>query len=314
MLTDDADMPVIDRESLSRVVTTGNGKGGVGKTTLAANTAGLAAADDTAVLLIDLNGQGNVGRELGYREGPLDDDGQALAEAVTEGSALRPVNLASSGRPNLDVCVGGAAVGHLPAILSNRYQFQAERQALMLALSLQQVANNYDLIVIDSPPENPPLQQLALAAARWLVVPVKSDRASIEDGLGGIAKQFALVRKKVNPSLELLGVVLFASGSSSTAIRRDVRRDVEKVLGEDAPMFSSVIRHSEAVGRQSRERGLLVHELEQAAEANPAFWKLRTGEASREQVVSTTSASVAEDLAGLTREMFSRIAMLEAGA
>ena len=309
MLTDDEDMPVIDRESLSRVVTTGNGKGGVGKTTLAANTAGLAAADDTAVLLIDLNGQGNVGRELGYREGPLDDDGQALADAVADGAALRPI---TSVRPNLDVCVGGAAVGHLPAILANRYQFQAERQALMLALSLQQVAGNYDLVVIDSPPENPPLQQLALAAARWLVVPVKSDKASIEDGLGGIARQFALVRKKVNPSLGLLGVVLFGSGSSSTAIRRDVRRDVERVLGEGAPMFTSVIRHSEAVSRQSRERGLLVHELEQAAASNPAFWQLRTGEASREQVVSTTSASVAEDLAGLTREMFSRIAVLEA--
>jgi cellulose biosynthesis protein BcsQ len=128
MLTDDADMPVIDRESLSRVVTTGNGKGGVGKTTVAANTAGLAAADNTAVLLIDLNGQGNVGRELGYREGPLDDDGRALADAIAEGAPLRPV---SSGRPNLDVCVGGSAVGHLPAILANRYQFQSERQALM---------------------------------------------------------------------------------------------------------------------------------------------------------------------------------------
>jgi cellulose biosynthesis protein BcsQ len=311
MLTDDADMPAIDRESLSRVVTFGNGKGGVGKTTVASNTAGLAAADDTAVLLIDLNGQGNVGRELGYREGPLDDEGQALADAVADGAALKPVN---SGRPNLDVCVGGAAVGHLPSILANRYQFQAERQALMLAVSLQQVAGNYDLVVIDSPPENPPLQQLALAAARWLVVPVKSDKASIEDGLGGIAKQFALVRKKVNPALELLGVVLFASGSSSTAIRKDVRRDVEKVLGQGAPMFSTVIRHSEAVSRQSRDRGLLVHELEQAAASNPAFWQLRTGEASREQVVSTTSASVAEDLAGLTREMFSRIAALETGA
>jgi cellulose biosynthesis protein BcsQ len=311
MLTDDADMPVIDRESLSRVVTFGNGKGGVGKTTVSSNVAGLAAADDTAVLLIDLNGQGNVGRELGYREGPLDDDGQALADAVAAGAALKPV---SSGRRNLDVCVGGAAVGHLPSILASRYQLQAERQALMLAASLQQVAGNYDLVVIDSPPENPTLQQLALAAARWLVVPVKSDSAAIEDGLGKISKQFALVRKKVNPHLELLGVALFASGSSATAIRKEVREDVVKILGEGAPMFTAVVRHSEAVARQARKRGFLVHELEHAAESNPAFWQLRTGEASREQMVSTTSASVAEDLAALTREMFSRIAMLEAAA
>ncbi|MFF4653584.1 ParA family protein [Streptomyces sp. NPDC001380] len=308
MLSDDEDIPVVDRASLGRVIAVANGKGGVGKTTLAANVAGLAAADGARVLAVDLNGQGNLGLDLGIRGGQADDDGRALAEAIADGRPLAPVR---SVRPELDMCVGGTSVGHLPALLSNRYQFQAERQALMLAVSLQQVAGDYDLVVIDSPPENPPLQQLALAAARWLVVPVRSDRASIHDGLGGIARQFALVRKKVNPGLELLGVALFASGSSSRAIRREVRHDVEEVLGAGAPMFEAVVRHSEAVARQSRSRGLLVHELEQAAAANPAFWKLRTGEASRDQVVTATSASVAEDMAALTREMFGRMAELE---
>lgn len=308
MLTDDEEMPAIDRASLDRVIMTGNGKGGVGKTTLAANTAGLAAADEAHVLLIDLNGQGNVGLELGYRGSDRDDDGKALADAIMEGAPLQPIR---DVRPGLDVCVGGSAVGHLPILLNHRYQFQAERQALMLAMSLQQIADPYDLVVIDSPPENPLLQQQALAASRWLVVPVRSDKASIKDGLGGIARQFALVRKKVNPTLELLGVVLFGSGSSASAIRREVRQDVETELGQGAPMFESVVRHSEAVSRQSRQRGLLVHELEQAAANNPAFWQLRTGEASRDQVVTSTSASVAGDLAALTREMFTRIAAME---
>ncbi|MFG2306698.1 ParA family protein [Actinacidiphila glaucinigra] len=312
MLTDDADIPVIDRATLDRVIAVANGKGGVGKTTLAANVAGLAAADDAQVLVVDLNGQGNLSLDLGIRNTDVDDDGEALAEAIVQGAALKPVR---GVRPRLDVCVGGTAIGHLPALLASRYQLQPEVQALQLAVSLQQVAGQYDLVVIDSPPENPPLQQLALAATRWLAVPVRSDRASINDGLGGIARQFALVRKRVNPALELLGVVLFASGSSSKAIRREVRRDVEAVLGAEAPMFTTVVRHSEAVAKQARDRGLLVHELEQEAANNPAFWKLRTGEADRSQVVSATSASVAEDLAGLTREMFGRMADLEgAGA
>ncbi|MFJ4851695.1 ParA family protein [Streptomyces sp. NPDC088733] len=308
MLTDDAEIPVIDRASLDRVITFANGKGGVGKTTLSANVGGLAAADDARVLVVDLNGQGNLSLDLGIRETDVDDDGEALADAVLQGAALRP---AREVRPRLDVCVGGSAIGQLPALLASRYQLQPEVQALQLAASLQQVAGDYDLVVIDSPPENPPLQQLALAATRWLVVPVSSDRAAIRDGLGKIARQFALVRKRVNPSLDLLGVVLFGSGSSSRAIRREVRRDVSAVLGDEHAMFHTVIRHSEAVAKQARDRGLLVHELEQQAANNPAFWKLRTGEADRSQMVTATSASVAEDLADLTREVFGRIAELE---
>ncbi|MFJ2478324.1 ParA family protein [Streptomyces sp. NPDC087659] len=310
MLTDhdEEHVPAIDWGCLSRVLVVGNGKGGVGKTTIAANTGGLAAAGGARSLIVDLNGQGNVGRELGYRKGPLDDEGQALYEAVMNGTPLMPIR---DVRPNLDIAVGGPHVGRLPAHLSLKYDGHSKRQALMLAVALQQVADNYDIIVIDSPPENPPLQQLSLAAARWLIVPVKSDSAAIEDGLGGIARQFALVRKKVNPFLELLGVVLFASGTSSTAIRRGVADDVERTIGKGTPMFESVVRHSEAVARQSRERGLLVHELEQAAANNPAFWQVRAGEVSSDQVVSQTSKSVAEDMARLTREVFTRLRQRE---
>jgi chromosome partitioning protein len=291
-------------DGLTRVFVIGNGKGGVGKTTITANTGGLAAADGARVLLVDLNGQGNIGRELGYRKGPLDDEGEALYDAVMNGSPLVPIR---NVRPNLDVAVGGPHVGRLPAHLDLKYQGQAKKQVLMLAVALQQVTGSYDIVMIDSPPENPPLQQLALAAARWLIVPVKSDSAAIEDGLGGIARQFGLVRKQVNPYLELLGVVLFASGSSSTAIRREVIKDVEKTIGKGAPMFSSVVRHSEAVARQSRDRGRLVHELEEELANNPAFWQVRSGEASNDQIVSQTSRSVAEDMAKLTREVFTRM-------
>ncbi|KUJ56908.1 ParA family protein [Streptomyces sp. NPDC003737] len=311
MLTDqdEEDVPIIHRESLNRVWVVANGKGGVGKTTISANTGGLAAAGGARVLIVDLNGQGNIGRELGYRNSEVDDEGKALYEAVINGSSVVPV---PNVRPNLDVAVGGPWVGRLPDHLSLKYEGQAKKQALMLAAALQQASGSYDLVIIDSPPENPPLQQLALAAARWLIVPVKSDSAAIEDGLGGIARQFGLVRKQVNPFLELLGIVLFASGATSTAIRRGVIQDVERTIG-GAPMFNSVVRHSEAVARQSRQRGLLAHELEEASVNNPAFWQVRAGEASAEQIISQTSSSVADDLATLTREMFTRMREREGG-
>lgn len=309
-MLDEDDIPPIDWDALNRVYVFANGKGGVGKTTLSSNIGGLVAADGASVLIVDVNGQGNVGRDLGYRKTDYDDDGYALHEALRTGRPLVPVR---NIRPNLDVVVGGSHVGTVPEMLQATYRLQQERQALALAVSLAPIAKQYDLVILDSAPENPPLQQLALSAARWMIAPTKTDTASINDGLGGIAKQFALVRRKVNPRLQLLGIVLFASGSASTAIRRRARQRIIEELGTDAFMFETVIRHSEAVGVDAREYGKLVHELEEAVANNPKPWDLRAGKATG-QVVSTTSASVAEDLATLAREILTRAAELDTAA
>jgi chromosome partitioning protein len=306
----DADpIPLIDRSALARSYVIANGKGGVGKTTLASNLAGLVAADGGSVLLVDVNGQGNVGRDLGYRESSIDDEGAALSDALRTGAPLVPV---SGVRPNLDVVVGGQHVGAVPDMLAATYRMQQHRQALALAICLAPVAARYDLVVIDSAPENPPLQQLALSAARWMVAPTRSDRASINDGLGSISRQFQLVRTAVNPDLALLGVVLFGSGSASKQIHRKARQWVAEELGAEAFLFDTIVRYSEAVGQDARSHGRLVHELELAAANNPKFWDLRAGNATAGTIVSTTSASVAEDLATLAREILTRAAEQDA--
>ncbi|MBP5880702.1 ParA family protein [Streptomyces scabiei] len=310
-MLDDEDIPPIDWDALRNVYVIANGKGGVGKTTLASNLGGLVAADGARVLVADINGQGNVGRDLGYRQTDVDDEGAALYEALRTGSPFRPV---PGIRRGLDVVVGGAQVGAVPEMLQTTYRLQQQRQALALAVSLAPIARQYDIVFLDSAPENPPLQQLALSAARWMIAPTKSDKGSINDGLGSIARQFALVRRKVNPQLQLLGVVLFASGSASTQIRKRARDWVAEELGTDTFMFESAIRHAEAVGVDARARGQLVHELEEAVASNPKFWDLRAGRVQRDQMVSATSASVAEDFANLAREVLTRAAELEAAA
>ncbi|MFC7220986.1 ParA family protein [Streptomyces polyrhachis] len=311
MLDDDEEvMPEYDRDALGATFAVGNGKGGVGKTTVVSNVAGLAAADGARVLIVDINGQGNVGRDLGYRDSPEDDRGKGLVDALVHGKPLQPI---ANVRPNLDVVPGGEYVSELPDMLRLAFPKQKFRQVLALAISLAPMARQYDAVFIDSAPENPPLEQLALAAARWMIAPTKSDAGSIKDGLGDIARQFAVVQRKVNSSLGLLGVVLFASGSRSSQIRRRARDKIGEVLGSDFYMFESTIRHAEAVGVDARDRGLLVHELEVAAANNPAFWELRAGDSDK-PVISKTSSSVAEDFAQLAREIFTRVAELEGRA
>ena len=76
-----------------------NGKGGVGKTALAAATAGLLALEGWSVLLVDLDRQGNLQRDLGYRTWPGNDAGAGLAAALMSGAPLAPTLRGVPGEP-----------------------------------------------------------------------------------------------------------------------------------------------------------------------------------------------------------------------
>ncbi|MEX5637257.1 ParA family protein [Parafrankia sp. FMc2] len=291
-------------EQLEHVIAVGNGKGGVGKTTLTTNIAALVAASGARVLVIDVNAQGNCGEDLGYTgQAEIDDDGKGLVDAIRYGTPLVPVH-AVGGRTGLDVIPGGAEVRQIPNFMYERFADSGELATLALARCLLPIADRYDLILIDSPPENRPLQQLVLGAAHWLVIPIKSDDSS-RKGMQQIAYEFARMRR-VNPGLELLGVALFAAGTSARRIRDEVRRDVIADLGGRDLMFEAIVRHAEAPARDARRRGQPFHELEVAAANGPTGLDVLRGLADRSQVIAGTAGAVAGDLASLTHEILTR--------
>src|SRR3954463_13721817 len=99
---------------LSRCIAVVNGKGGVGKTSLTANLAGLYAAAGYRTLAIDLDPQGNLGDDLGYLGAGLSDDGAGLVDALRARRAYRPLRNVRAG---LDVLAGGAGPGGLNSAL-----------------------------------------------------------------------------------------------------------------------------------------------------------------------------------------------------
>jgi len=222
-----------------------NGKGGTLKTTISANTGGILAAAGYRVLLVDLDPQGNLRRDLGVYGAEVDDQGAALAAALTGRAQLTP---ARNVRERLDLAVGGDVLDDVD---------EAD-----LDEALAPIADDYDLIIADCPPGNQGgLQLAALQAARFVLIPTRPDEASL-DGLRRIAKLFAAVRADGNPDLELLGVVLADIGSQSRAIMREARADVERMFGRDDAMCVTTIRHAEAPSRDARKLGKLVHELD----------------------------------------------------
>lgn len=301
----------VDWRRLGKVYLFGNGKGGVGKTTCSTHAAALVASDGARTLLIDLNGQGNVANVLGFAATEANDHGRNLFSAITAGAPLTPVR---DVRPNLDVIPGGPFVRRItPVLAAEMAHPQTAKQVLMsLALALQQISDQYQLIIIDSPPESQLLLQLALCATRFVCVPMKTDDLS-RTGLRELAGDLRAMREH-NPYLMLLGCFVFASGTNAKAIRRETKENVSRDLGQkaDAVMLKSFIRHSEAVGQQVPKYGRLAHELEKEIANNPKHWDLKKGTAENAAVVSTTTRPVAQDFADLTKEILTRGSQIRA--
>lgn len=278
-----------------------SGKGGVGKTSLSANLGGLLAVAGHRVLVVDLDPQGNLGRDLGYLEEA--DGGVALRNAVLTGQPLQPL---MGVRSNLDVVPGGPDVEDLSAALASR-QYRDEGWALQLRDSLSPLDDSYDVALIDCPPGIRLLQEMALAACHWAIIPTRSDEASI-DGLQRVAERFERVRGLWNPDLTLLGVVLFAVGTSSRRIQARTRQTLAELLN-DHVVFSTTIRSVEAAATDCRRRGELVHELEAAAQEAKPWWQVRR-EGSAGERLASSAAALADDYERLAEEVVQRIARL----
>lgn len=292
-----------DPPTASRVVAVINGKGGVGKTSVVANVGGLLALAGYRTLLIDLDPQGNLGEDLGITA--ASDGGQALARAVQYDAPLTPVE---GVRDNLDICPAGEHLDDLAAALAGRIRRQGGEGSLALAHALAPVQDRYDIVLIDCPPGDAVLQSLALAAATWVLIPIKTD-ASSRKGLREVARRFSEARQ-VNPTLELLGVVLFGVATGATRIRDRARTLVAEDLGGAAPIFTTTIRHVEAAAADARERGELAHELEQTAAHAPSWWQRRRG-VSAGPVVAASASSLAGDYQQLAQELVAAIAAAE---
>lgn len=293
--------------AIDRVVSLANGKGGVGKTTTAANVGGYVALAGSRVLMVDLDPQGDLARDLGYER----QSGRELFQALiagTEPMILRNV------RENLDVIPGGQDLEDIQGLMVSRSsRSDAGDFGDMLYSVLAPLADDYDLILIDTPPGERTLVEGAFAISSAVVIPTKSDDASI-DGVERIARRFLAVRDR-NPSLQLAGIVLFGVGPRSLRLERSVRETLKDMLGEVAPVFETRIRNLESASADARHKGLLFHELEGAVTAaqKSRLKALRSGEKPADGFFSRNAGGLAEEYEQLTGEILARLNEIESG-
>jgi len=297
---------------LTRAIAVSNGKGGVGKTSIAANVAAVAAVSGWQVLVIDLDPQGNLGSDLGYKQLGLSDEGEALAQAIQFERQLVPPAIGV--RPNLDAVPAGRATLDLAAVLQQR-QINGVSSAAALAAALASIEEDYDLVVFDCPPGDNVLGDLGLAASRGLVVPVRFDSGSL-DGLELMAARFSRVKAGgLNPHLELLGIVLFDFPLRATALRSQVEDELRRDFAGGVRVFTTAIRHSQRAAFDMRREGITAAEYELLAETDRSnrLDLLKTNRAALKEAgpaLSQAAAGIADDYVALANELLGAFAEL----
>jgi len=283
---------MLDRSSFSRVLVVHTGKGGAKKTSLVTHLSGVVAAAGYRVLLIDLDRQGNCGEDLGYTD--LADDGLGLRTALESGSALQPTLTA---RENLQVAAGGPELRRL-TVGPGQNPFD------MLVPCLAPIVDQYDLVVLDTPPGGSPTIDMALGVARYLIIPSPPDRSSIK-GLVFVAESVEEARRH-NPALTLLGTVLVEVPTAATRIRAEALEGLEKSLGDPGLLFRTSIRSALKTAEAGRRQGLLAHELAEQLDGGRPFWDfLRTGQRVPDRAQS--APGLASDYVAITDEVLQRI-------
>jgi chromosome partitioning protein len=183
---------------MARIIAVVNQKGGVGKTTTAVNLGAYLAKSGHRVLLIDLDPQANATSGLGIDHKTLD---RGIYEVL-----VSPI------RMNEVVVETPIEQYHLvPATLSlagaNVELVPLDRREFLLRDNLRELADQYDYIIIDSPPSLGVLTINGLVAADEVLIPVQSEYYSLE-GLGQLLETINLVRDHLHPDLKILGIVL----------------------------------------------------------------------------------------------------------
>ena len=208
---------------MGRIIAIANQKGGVGKTTTAVNLSACLALANKKVLLIDLDPQGNATSGLGLNS---DSEDRGIYNALIEGTALRSV-MKRSRIPALMVVpstidLSGAEVELVD--ISDR--------ETRLKESISSIVDDFDYIFIDCPPSLGLLSLNALTASDSVLIPIQCEYFALE-GISKILRTLKLVKGRLNPSLDIEGVLLTMFDARNN-LSHQVAEEIRSHLGAKA--------------------------------------------------------------------------------
>lgn len=207
---------------MSRIIAIANQKGGVGKTTTSINLSACLAEQGKKVLVVDIDPQGNATSGLGIDKNALDN---TVYELFIE-------------ECDLEDCIQKEALEHLDVLPSNVNLSGAEIDLIgidgreyILKNLLIDIKENYDFVIIDCPPSLNILTVNAMVTADTVLVPIQCEYYALE-GLSQLIHTINLVKKRLNPELEMEGVV-FTMYDARTNLSLEVVENVKRNLKQN---------------------------------------------------------------------------------
>jgi chromosome partitioning protein len=220
-----------------------NQKGGVGKTTLCRELGVYVSTAGFRVFLVDADPQGNLSKSLLPDEGPA---AGGLYDAL-EGSAVAVQEIAD----RLALLAGDFRLSGLEKSLVGEIDAFGRLRELFETAHFKK----YDHIFIDTPPSLGVLTGNALAAGDHVLIPMRPALYSMQ-GTNDLMKTFAKVKKTINPSLNLLGVIINGFDSVPVIVR-EIRHEIEESFGDK--VFSTVLSQTIKLEEAIAERTGVIH-------------------------------------------------------
>ena len=208
---------------MGRIIVVANQKGGVGKTTTAINLSACLAEAGKKVLAIDMDPQGNMTSGLGV-------DKEAIENTVYElllGEVKVKDCLQKSVAENLEIIASNINLAAVEIELIGE-----QEKEFILQKALEKIRSEYDFIIIDCPPSLNILTINSMCAADTVIVPIQCEYYALE-GLSQLIHTINLVKDRLNPNLEIEGIVFTmydARTNLSLQVVENVKNNLEQTI------------------------------------------------------------------------------------